>query len=97
KQGGDLARQYAPVAVRERYPGISNLALAGLLPQLSHCFDEQEDSVHPGVHARQAAAVRIHGERASRSDASARDERSAFAFCAEAKVLEKQDRVDRER
>jgi hypothetical protein len=39
----------------------------------------------------------LTGQAPARCDCTARDERAAFTFGAEAKVLEEEDRVDRER
>ena len=51
----------------------------------------------PGVRVREAAAVRVHRERAAGAELAVLDERAAFALGAEAEVLEVQQRGDRER
>jgi hypothetical protein len=73
--------------MRERNPGIGDLALTRFASQLPHGFDQQKQAVHAGVDAGEAAAIGVDRKASARSDMAARYERSALALPAKAEIL----------
>ncbi len=73
-----------------------HLTLAGAAAQLLDRLDHGEDAVHAGMHARQAAAVGIHGQRSAGTDGSARDQCAGLPFPTEVQIFQKQHDVDGE-
>ena len=68
--------------------GAVDLACVGLAPELAHRFGDQEHAVHAGMGEGEPAAVRVHGERASRTETDVGRERPALALGAEAEILQ---------
>src|SRR5262249_35769586 len=81
--------------MRKRDLAALHLPRTALAPQLAHRFDQQEQSVHPGVAVRQAATVGVDRETARGADPPL-DKCPALALLAESQVLQKENRVDRE-
>ena len=82
--------------MRQRDVMPANLPGAALAAELSDAFDHGEQSVHARVAVRQAAAIGIDGQAATRRDAAVLHEGPAFALRAEAEILQEQDRRDGE-
>ena len=84
--------------MRHREPRVWNLR-SRFAAQLPRGFDQQEDAAHAGVIRGEAAAIGV--ERGTtglvEAQASAFHPRAAFAFHAEAEVLENREHGDRER
>ena len=57
KDGRDLARQLAAIAVRQSNLCASHLTRARFPPQLSNGFDQREDAVHAGMAVAEPAAA----------------------------------------
>src|SRR5690606_22112778 len=83
-----LTGQRAAIAMHERELRTVDLTCAPLATQLAHGFDHDEYPIHAGVHAAQAAAIGVDRQFATRGDGAAGDIGAAFAFSAEAQVLE---------
>ena len=83
--------------MNERDLRTRHLPRRALSTQLPHCFNQQQQSVHPRMAIRKPAAIGVHWQIPARRNAAGCGERAAFAFGAEPEVFEKQDRVDRER
>src|SRR6266404_1701513 len=84
-------------AVCERDFAILNLARTAFAAQLLGRLDHQEDSAHPRMVRRQAAAVGVDWKIAVVTEPPAGYERAAFAAFAEAEILERREHGDRER
>src|SRR5947209_17767737 len=91
-----LGRENPAVAVRQRNFAIFYLTRAALAAQLTHRFDQKEQTVHARVTIRQSATIGVDCEAAVGTDAPAADESTALAFLAKAEVLQEQDGVDSE-
>ncbi|KAG1386466.1 hypothetical protein G6F59_016844 [Rhizopus arrhizus] len=82
--------------MHQRQLRIGDLAYAAFAAQLPDGFDHDEDAVHAGMHAAQAAAVGVHRQPAARRDGPVCDEVLAFALGAEAQVFQEEQGIDGE-
>ena len=57
-----------------------NLARTAFAAQLTHSFDQGKNTVHTGVHTRQATAVGVDRQMPTGGNASAADKGTALAF-----------------
>src|SRR5713101_5657509 len=97
RRAGMPRAERAAGAVCERDFAILDLARTALAAQLLGRFDHQEDSAHPRMVRRQAAAVGVDWKITVVAEPPAGYERAAFAAFAEAEILERRENGDRER
>ncbi len=76
--------------------GILHLTRARLAAQLLYGFDQQENPVHAGVAARQAATIGIHRQHTTRRDAATAHECTTFPLGTKPQVFQEQQGIDRE-
>src|ERR1700730_11112919 len=91
-----LRRQHAAIAMCDGGRAIGDLARPAFVAQLSRRFDQQKQPVHAGVAIGQAAAIGVDRQAALRGNAAVGDKAAALALGTGAKILEEEDRVDRE-
>ena len=73
-----------------QFAGIE-LALSRLASELSYCFHDGENAVHPRVRVGKTSAVRVEREVAARRRALVGDEVRAFARSTEPEALQRSD------